>query len=364
MKNKILINAIIEEELLLEKITKEQKRAGREAMAEKALEPIDKLREYLIEKWNKEKINKQQLIQKIIEFKRFNSVKKFVDEYVKETFGNSPNVNKYLKDIFGKGTSYPVVAYAKNGVADDDEIPNVFLKLNGQKNTPEFNLQSKKPEIIKILNKYIALHELGHIFNYFKHFIENGEVKKITPSDVAFEKGDYKELLDSEGKANAYALDNMSKDDRMELLKNSSIKRKTLDRSKDKAERIMSGKGGKIEQLDFYRAGTEKHSKTIKDTLKSLDRMEKFKEKIIKNKKEINNKILGEVYYFDNNVLYCDLCLSSNENLNKLKKLPYYFDNENLDESLIIIFKENLIMDRFNRIGEAKSPEENPIFNY
>ena len=171
-------------------------------------------------------------------------------------------------------------------------------------------------------------------------------------------------MLDSEGKANAYALDNMSKDDRMELLKNSSIKRKTLDRSKDKAERIMSGKGGKIEQLDFYRAGTEKHSKTIKDTLKSLDRMEKFKEKIIKNKKEINNKILGEVYYFDNNVLYCDLCLSSNENLNKLKKLPYYFDNENLDESLIIIFKENLIMDRFNRIGEAKSPEENPIFNY
>lgn len=363
MKNKILTNALIEEELLLEKITKEQKKAGREAMAEKALEPIDKLREYLIEKWNKEKITKEQLIQKIIEFKRFNSVKKVVDEYVKETFGNSPSVNKYLKDIFGKGTSYPVVAYAKNGVADEGEIPNVFLKLGGQKNTPEFNLQSKKPEIIKILNKYVALHELGHIFNYFKHFVENGEIKKITPSDIAFEKGDYKGLLDSEGKANAYALDNMSKDDRMELLKNSSIKRKTLDRAKDKVERIMSGQGGKVEQLDFYRAGTEKHSKTIKDTLKSLDRMEKFKEKIIKNKKEINNKFIGEMYYFDNNVLYCDLYLS-NENLNKLKKLPYYFDNETLDESLIITFKENSVMDRFNKIREVKLSEENPIFNY
>lgn len=385
-KQREFINPIIEEEindnLIVEKITKEQKRLGQIAMANDALKPIKKLSEYLSEKWNnKKRLSIEEMKKKKDEYNRFKEVKKIVEDYMEE-LDNPPSVKKYIKSIFGNNADEKYIINNSNkfGVGIAGGLPQIFINQKTQ-NTPEFNLQNKKSELIKILHKYLVTHEIGHVFECFKDYIETGNGNLI-PSDIAFEKGDYKELLDSEGKASAYALDNMAKSDRMELLKNSSIKRKTLDRAKDKAERIMAKQPGKVEQLDFYRAGTEKYSKTIKDTLKSVDKIKQYKKEIREAIKKINDNediktIEEDLYYFDDNNLYCDIKIIIREELldmssqivqniiKKAKKISGYYDyDRDGARNLILTFKENSAMDRFNKIGETNSTKNTNIFNY
>ena len=104
-KQREFINPVIEEEindnLIVEKITKEQKRLGQITMANDALKPIKKLNEYLSEKWSsKKRLSTEEMKKKKDEYNRFKEVKKIVENYMEE-LDNPPSVKKYIKSIFG-----------------------------------------------------------------------------------------------------------------------------------------------------------------------------------------------------------------------------------------------------------------------
>ena len=91
--------------------------------------------------------------------------------------------------------------------------------------------------------------------------------------------GKTSDVVDSEGKANAYAIDNMYRKDRRELLKKSGLKNSDLKASE---ERLNKGHY----KSDEYLAGTRKHSKTVERILNSIDKesgIKRLREEIIFN---------------------------------------------------------------------------------
>ena len=87
--NKVLIENIRVEaqdvlKTILEGVSKQQKIAGQKAMSYEAIDPIKKVRQYLIEKWNNTpKLTKEQFEQKKEEFKRLAVISKAIIETYK-----------------------------------------------------------------------------------------------------------------------------------------------------------------------------------------------------------------------------------------------------------------------------------------
>jgi len=287
-------------EALLEHITQEQKKKGAKEMAKQFLDPVFILNSYLKQKWNNRLLTKKEAYQKRLEFIRF---KKLVERIMVEFGITKYKESEYVPKITGKANNWLVVDgnnYQTYFPQDDNierQIPQIDIIKNPNKKqlgSIDFGFKNKTGENKKRIEEFTYRHELGHVFDYLRKYVES-EKLDLTSTIDAIKKGNFNKLADSEGKANAYALDGLDRFTRRELLKNSSINRRTLDRDKTALEidnaiknnpEASNGKKQRIKKAtQIYRAGTEKHSKTINKTLNSIE-----KEK--RNLKE-------EVNYFD-----------------------------------------------------------------
>ena len=196
---------------LSEARTKFQQETGQREMNKIYSQPIYQLHKYLLDKWNKPK-SKEEYIRKNIEFKIYNEILKKVEEdepseeeakkLIKYATGKENNIRAYNGSNIGtqisQKTKMPYLLVA----------PRISNYLNGFAFND--NIDSKK------LFEFAIKHEYGHAFEYLKDFIEKGSAMLI---DTLNEK-DRSKVIDSEGKANNYALKNMYRKDRRELLKN------------------------------------------------------------------------------------------------------------------------------------------------
>jgi hypothetical protein len=256
---------------LLEKISKAQQEAGQREMEKENIKPFVQLKKYLFNKWENKKLNKEQRIQKRMEYWRFNYLIELSKEFLAES---DPKSQHYLKNITGSyldwlaGPSDLVLGdKEESGIVrgNDEKVP-AFMSVGrpSLKNKEEigggfkFKIDGKK--IRKCIRKLIVLHEYGHLYEFLKEVIETGESDIVDTLHDSTDK-----VVDSEGKANAYALDNMYRKDRRELLKNSGLKKTDLDNSEKaiKGEHYIS---------DEYLAGTKRHSKTLEKTLKGIEK--------------------------------------------------------------------------------------------
>ena len=256
---------------LLEKISKEQQEKGQREMEKENIKPFVQLKKYLFNKWENKKLNKEQIIQKRLEYCRFNYLIEMSKEFLSQSNKKS---QQYLKNITGNylnwlaGSSDLILGTKEKSaiVRGDGEQTPAFMSVGrpSLKNKEEisnglkFKIDNKK--IRKNIRKLIVLHEYGHLYEFLKDVVETGKGDIVDTLSASTDK-----VVDSEGKANAYALENMYRKDRRELLKNSGLTNKGLDDS----ERIIN-KNHRLS--DEYLAGTKKHSKTIKRVLDGIEK--------------------------------------------------------------------------------------------
>ena len=256
---------------LLEKISKEQQEKGQREIEKENIKPFVQLKKYLFNKWENKKLNKEQRIQKRLEYCRLNYLIEMSKEFLVQSNKKS---QQYLKNITGNyldwlaGSSDLIFGTKEKSaiVRGDGEKTPAFMSVGrpSLKNKEEisnglkFKISNKK--IRKNIRKLIVLHEYGHLYEFLKDAVEAGEGDIVDTLSASTDK-----VVDSEGKANAYAVDNMYRKDRRELLKNSGLTNKDLDNS----EKIIN-KNHRLS--DEYLAGTKKHSKTIKRVLDDIEK--------------------------------------------------------------------------------------------
>ena len=289
----------VDSNAIFEKISPEQKEIGQRVMSKDAYRPLNMVKKYLDKKWGaKFKLSRQEFGQKKEEYFRLNTITKAIINLF-ETYNDTPEsirkmyyASKYFKNNSGNSQTDVILKASDNNSTGISDIPSVidindrnskvkvpviFLNLkNKRPNTYDFFFKSKDPRIQSLIREFILRHEFGHAYEYIKDYVEKGEAK-IIDNETDFKNGTAtsKEILDSEGKANAYAFDTMYRKDRRELLKNSPIKVKSLEKAKNKArEKNIK----KVETLG--RAGADKHSKTLRNTLKSIKKENKHKKEL------------------------------------------------------------------------------------
>ena len=170
--------------------------------------------------------------------------KKDADNYVKNITGEKPKIITYKNKNFS------------GLVADYQGLPKLVLRteVDEYSNGLKFSNLEKK-EIRENIRKFIIYHEYGHLYKFLKDFIETGKAEIIDTQAAR-----PSEVIDNEGKANAYAIDNMYRKDRRELLKNSSFE-----------------KTDKLDMLkDAYKKDLDKKSKTFEKTRKSIEKKSYF----------------------------------------------------------------------------------------
>ena len=117
----------------------------------------------------------------------------------------------------------------------------------------------------------MIMHEYGHLFEFLKEVVETGKVEIKGTVGLALD-GRYDELENLEGKANAYAIDNMYRKDRRELLKNSQgYKKEEIIKSNKAVKAAKNQEAEKIKMTDFYISGTNKNSKMLSKTVNSIE---------------------------------------------------------------------------------------------
>lgn len=118
-------------------------------------------------------------------------------------------------------------------------------KLNG------FYFETRDSDVARIIRKFIIMHEYGHLYEYMKNYVKTGEKRLIDTVSSSSE-----ERQNSEGKANAYAFDNMYIRDFEKLTKHSNIK------DDDFLKRLKSKEKETQIEKD-YKEGTKKYSKRL-----------------------------------------------------------------------------------------------------
>ena len=250
--------------LLFEAVSKEQKEAGQREMWKLTNNVIYKLERYFEKKWS----NPKNLKNKKIEKERLEEYKKYFNKYEP-----SEKTIKFYKDKMGSKPNFPISTIEK----EDSKSPAGFYPYNLQtlfvsnfdvKHISEkdkylngFDFTEKQAkENENIIWKFIIMHEQGHLFEYLKNLIETGTIRQVSTADFQFSQKDKQNVNDSEAGANAYAIDNMYRKDRRELLKNSSFEKT------DKLDRLK----------DAYKKDLDKKSKTFEKTRKSIEKEKSY----------------------------------------------------------------------------------------
>ena len=240
--------------ILMEAITPEQKEKGQRVMNQKAIEPFEKIRNYLVNKWKNRKKTKEDYKKKKEEFLRYNIIIELLKDNKLES-KKTKDVDNYVKNITGEKPK--IITYKNKNfsglVADYQGLPKLVLRteVDEYSNGLKFSNLEKK-EIRDNIRKFIIYHEYGHLYEFLKDFIETGQAEIIDTQTAR-----PSEVIDNEGKANAYAIDNMYRKDRRELLKNSEP-----DENNQYSKR--------------YYDGLKKHSKTYQKIKDSIEKEKSY----------------------------------------------------------------------------------------
>lgn len=274
-----LINEELSEFILNEKMTKEQQEAGQREMIElnKLRNPISRLRDYLFNKWKgyktedlpKKKIEKERLTEILKScLKNRAKTKEEAIKFLKNTVGFEPVwetlLNKDGINGFGK---------TKNNENEklyfDKEVINNSIIAAG------FDFSKNEEELRKQINYFMVMHEMGHLYEFLKRYIETGE-KKYIPTNTTTSRKTLSTKR-SEGLANAHAIDTMYRKDRFNFLS------KIGNASKNP---VLSNEQRK--EMKAYLDGTKKFSKTFGKTIKGINN--KRNDEIRKRKEEEKNE--------------------------------------------------------------------------
>lgn len=296
----LISNRLFEEdvaETILEGVSKEQKEIAQRAMAKENMKILNRLKNYLDNKWKNKKKTKEDYLQARKEYGRLTNI---IKNFATLSAESDPEIKSYLKNVIGdvpqwltlksdnrqsgfsqNGTSMPAVILSTGKIDDIKPIDYGF------KNTDD-----KKLKIL--IRQEIALHEYGHLFDFLVKAIETGLVPEPKDTKNLFLNKKIQELEDLEGKANDYALNSIYRKDRRELLKNSSLDYKEEVKNKNKIEQIKNGTyDGKVGVSEVYRSGTFNNSKALRKTLKSI-RLEKAQNSLQLKKINSYAKIICE----------------------------------------------------------------------
>lgn len=282
---------IFDELVLNEKISSEQKEKGQRIMQKLETNVFYRLKKQLEKDWEDKSVTKENLKKKKAEFDKLRELIK-IGEHLK--LSNDKETEKYLsknsvlpikwsikKNDIQKsagaldkgGEKYPTLKFSDVSYKNDN-IPVDFKD--------ERLVQNK--DIERIIKTFAILHEYGHLYDYLYNIIKNGEAE-ITDTLKSFLAKNYKEIIDSEGKANAYAMDNIYRKDRLKLVNSDSYRPKQIWSSKLGAERAVKDLGG-FSFSDLYRAGTADNSKKLIGSIRSAREMERDKIKKERIKEE------------------------------------------------------------------------------
>ena len=240
--------------ILMEAITPEQKEKGQRVMNQKAIEPFEKIRNYLVNKWKNRRKTKEDYKKKKEEFLRYNIIIELLKDNKLES-KKTKDADNYVKNITGEKPK--IITYKNKNfsglVADYQGLPKLVLRteVDEYSNGLKFSNLEKK-EIRENIRKFIIYHEYGHLYEFLKNFIETGKAEIIDTQTAR-----PSEVIDNEGKANAYAIDNMYRKDRRELLKNSEP-----DENNQYSKR--------------YYNGLKKHSKTYQKIKDSIEKEKSY----------------------------------------------------------------------------------------
>ena len=240
--------------ILMEAITPEQKEKGQRVMNQKAIEPFEKIRNYLVNKWENRRKTKEDYKKKKEEFLRYNIIIELLKDNKLES-KKTKDADNYVKNITGEKPK--IITYKNKNfsglVADYQGLPKLVLRteVDEYSNGLKFSNLEKK-EIRDNIRKFIIYHEYGHLYEFLKDFIETGQAEIIDTQTAR-----PSEVIDNEGKANAYVIDNMYRKDRRELLKNSEP-----DENNQYSKR--------------YYDGLKKHSKTYQKIKDSIEKEKSY----------------------------------------------------------------------------------------
>ena len=278
----LISNKLFEEdvaETILEGVSKEQKEIAQRAMAKENMKILNRLKNYLDNKWKNKKKTKEDYLQARKEYGRLTNI---IKNFTAVSSASDSEIKSYLKNVIGEVPQWITLKSNNNqsGFAQNSSsaIPKVILSTGkvddikpidyGFKNTDDKKLRV-------LIRQEIALHEYGHLFDFLVKVIETGFVPEPKDTKSLFLNKKLQELENLEGKANDYALSNMYRKDRRELLKNSSLDYKEEVKNKNKIDQVKNGTyDGKVGVSEVYRSGTFNNSKALRKTLKSI-RLEK-----------------------------------------------------------------------------------------
>lgn len=237
---------------LTEVVSKEQKEKAQRIMNQTYIEPFKRLRLYLLEKWSHPK-TKNEYLKRNEEFAAFNKLAKILK---KTKYKHENPANIIYKSVLKTSSKRVHVFNSYGGIGtqvrelEGEKVPYLLIdpQFRISKNVNGFKFNSSDDEIREIVNKFILSHELGHIYEYLKDLVENGRTELVD----TYREQDRNKVTNSESKANSYAIDNMYRKDRRELLKD--------------------GKPGNSEREKEYTDKISKYSKTYNKTLKSIQK--------------------------------------------------------------------------------------------
>ena len=271
-ENKILFEELINnfDLELLEARTKRQQELGEFEMAKKELDPIYKIRNYVKNKWTNRPKTKEEYKKMKEEFLRLQYIISVASELILK---NDKRMEQYIKDISKVEPKWDIRGNRVDQFTQDkySKYPYITINTDLFYYGNGFKVDDKNLADKKVLKRFIINHEYGHLYEYLKKFIEGDNNPKI----VDTMNGDTKEVLDSEGKANAYAFDNMSRKQRMDFIKRTKENKESFNKSNKNIKKSLDEKSD-ILASDLYKAGLSKHSKTLEKTLDSIEKENKY----------------------------------------------------------------------------------------
>lgn len=197
--------------VISEAVSKIQKERGQREVNKIYSQPLYQLYEYLLKKWSKPK-TKEEYIQKNLEFKRYHEI---INKINKE-FPSEEMAKNIIKQTLGKESDVGAYNSMEIGtqINEKTKVPYLLVspRISNYLNGFVFN---DNIDSIKLF-KFAILHEYGHCFEYLKELVEKDTAELV---DTRLE-ADREKVVNSEGKANAYALKNMYRKDRRKLLTN------------------------------------------------------------------------------------------------------------------------------------------------
>lgn len=263
MKFKEALN--ITENLILEKMTKEQQELGQREMNKVYSEPFNKLINWFNNLWEDKQKTKEYYIQR----NRIKILKKYLEETEKFSDKQAQDYLKYINGHYPKiltksSTENKISTLRKNqpylSINKDTKIKDGNYSF-----TSGFAFETNNDKFLELcLKRFIVLHEYGHLFNFFKDFVIKGEAKII---DTLFDNE--QEVKYSEGKANDYAIANSYRKDILKMLYSSDLYNKNASDYLDDKTKFLDD--NKINIINNYREGTVEHSNSFREKIKKIN---------------------------------------------------------------------------------------------